>query len=51
MQTNGLVSDYIMLGRGTRQSLLLSPLLFSLATEPVTSAIHGATDFLGVTVQ
>lgn len=50
MQTNGLVSDYFMLGGGTRQGSPLSPLIFCLAIEPLAAAIRGSTDFPGVTI-
>lgn len=50
VQTNGLISDYFMLGRGTRQGSPLSPLLFCLAIEPLVAVVCGATDFPGVTV-
>lgn len=50
VQNNVLVSDYFMLGRGIRQGLPLSPLLFCLAIEPLAAAIRGSTDFPGVTI-
>ena len=49
VQTNGLISDYFTLGRGTRQGSPLSPLLFCLAIEPLAAAIREASDFPGVT--
>lgn len=48
VQTNGLISEYFALGRGTRQGSPLSPLLFCLAIEPLAAAIRGETDFPGV---
>lgn len=50
VQTNGLTSDYFMLGRGTRQGSPLSPLLFCLAIELLAASICGSIDFLGVTI-
>lgn len=48
VQTNGLVSDYFALGRGTRQGSPISPLLFCLAIEPLAATIRRAADFPGV---
>lgn len=50
MQTNGVISSYFKLGRGTRQGSPLSPLLFCLALEPLAAAIRRDPHFPGVTV-
>lgn len=46
--TNGLVSDFFHLSRGTRQGCSLSPLLFMIFLEPLALAIHANTDIRGV---
>ena len=38
VQTNGIISSYFKLGRGTDEAL--SPLLFCLALEPLAAAIR-----------
>lgn len=48
VQTNGYISSYFELGRGTHQGSLLSPLLFCLAMEPLAAAIRRDNNFPGV---
>lgn len=47
---NGFASEAFHLGQGTRQSCPLSPLLFSLAIEPLAEAIKCADDIFGVSL-
>lgn len=49
VQTNGYISSYFELGRGTRQGSPLSPLLFCLVMEPLAAAIRRDDIFPGVT--
>ena len=48
VQTNGVISPYFQLGRGTRQGSPLSPLLFCLALEPLAAAIRKDSNFPGI---
>lgn len=48
VQTNGYISPYFRLGRGTRQGSPLSPLLFCLALEPLAAAIRQDENFCGI---
>ncbi len=48
VQTNGYISSYFELGRGTRQGSPLSPLLFCLVMEPLAAAIRADVNFPGV---
>lgn len=50
MQTNGVISSYFRLGRGTHRRCPLSPLLFCLVLEPLAVAIRRNTSFPGVVV-
>lgn len=46
--TNGLQSEYFPLSRGTRQGCPLSPLLFTIAIEPLAIALRQSEDFSGI---
>ena len=48
IQTNGLISPYFKLGRGTRQGCPLSPAMFCLAIEPLAVAVRQNPNFPGV---
>lgn len=47
IRTNGLISEPFALHRGTRQGCPLSPLLFSIAIEPLACLIRSAPDIVG----
>lgn len=44
VRTNGIISKYFPLQRGTRQGCPLSPLLFDIAIEPLAVALRGRRD-------
>ena len=46
--TNGKISPYFQLHRGTRQGCPLSPLLFAIAVEPLAEAIRRAPSTSGI---
>lgn len=46
--TNGLISDFFCLSRGTRQGCALSPLLFTMVLEPLAVAIRAEVRIKGV---
>lgn len=48
VQTNGLISDFFCLSRGTRQGCALSPLLFTMVLEPLAVAIRADVRIKGV---
>ena len=48
VMTNGLTSSFFNLSRGTRQGCPLSPLLFTVALEPLAVAIREHPDIKGV---
>lgn len=48
--TNGLISPYFRLGRGTCQGDPASPSIFALALEPLAAAIHLDPNFMGISV-
>ncbi len=48
VQSNGYISSYFELGRGTRQGSPLSPLLFCLVMEHLAAANRRNDNFLGV---
>ncbi|KAJ8358127.1 hypothetical protein AAFF_G00031440 [Aldrovandia affinis] len=48
--TNGTISPCFRLGRGTRQGCPLSPLLFTLALEPLAAAIRLDPNFPGIQI-
>ena len=50
VRTNGLISSYFTLGRGTRQGSALSPGLFCLALEPLAAAIRKNQNIQGVKI-
>lgn len=50
VQTNGLISSYFTLGRGTRQGSALSPGLFCLALEPLAVAIRKNAYIQGIKI-
>ena len=50
VQTNGLISSYFKLSRGTPQGSSLSPALFCLALEPLAAAIRMNPNFPGVVI-
>ncbi|KAA8577602.1 hypothetical protein FQN60_016834, partial [Etheostoma spectabile] len=50
VRTNGLISSYFTLGRGTRQGSALSPGLFCLALEPLATAIRENQRIRGVKI-
>lgn len=50
VQTNGIISSYFKLGRGTQQGSPLSPLLFCLAIEPLAAAIRKDPNITGITL-
>lgn len=53
VQVNGLISDSFQITRGTRQGCPLSPLLFSIATEPLAARIrqHHTNRAIGFTTR
>uniref|UniRef100_A0A8C6T8R1 Reverse transcriptase domain-containing protein n=1 Tax=Neogobius melanostomus TaxID=47308 RepID=A0A8C6T8R1_9GOBI len=50
VQTNGIISSFFRLGRGTRQGSSLSPALFNLALEPLAQAIRKNSQFPGIKI-
>lgn len=48
VQTNGYISPFFRLGRGTRQGSPLSPLLFFIALEPLAAEIRQDENFCGI---
>ena len=48
VRTNGIISKYFPLQRGTRQGCPLSPLLFDVAIEPLAVALRERDDFIGI---
>ena len=46
--TNGIQSEYFLLGRGTCQGCNLSPLLFAVAVEPLAIALRQSKEFHGI---
>lgn len=50
VQTNGMISSYFSLERGTRQGSSLSPALFNLALEPMAQAIRRNPRLSGVQI-
>ncbi|KAJ0061406.1 hypothetical protein NL108_018634 [Boleophthalmus pectinirostris] len=50
VQTNGLISPFFRLNRGTRQGSALSPALFCLALEPLATAIRNNPNIRGIKV-
>ncbi|KAL2085077.1 hypothetical protein ACEWY4_018397 [Coilia grayii] len=50
VMTNGLISPYFRLHRGTRQGDPASPAIFALALEPLAAAIRLDPNFIGVSV-
>lgn len=50
VMTNGLISTYFRLHRGTRQGDPASPAIFALALEPLAAAIRSEASFVGITI-
>lgn len=50
VMTNGFISPYFRLHRGTRQGDPASPDIFSLALEPLAAAIRTEPKFMGISV-
>ena len=48
VRTNGNISKYFSLQRGTRQGCPLSPLLFDIAIEPLAVSLRNREDFTGI---
>lgn len=48
MNTNGFISEYFALCRGTRQGSPLSPMFFCQAIDSLAAAIKMVTDYPGV---
>lgn len=48
VRTNNFISDYFPISRGTRQRCPLSPLLFSIAVEPLAVSLRENAGLLGV---
>ena len=48
VRTNGTISKYFPLQRGTRQGCPLSPLLFDIAIEPLAVSLRNRKDFTGI---